>query len=174
MEGSIDVCSFIRTYQSRPTYAQKRSNSLLSNWVFHLINKHPWLLLHPHTQFLNIFRFSVHLGGRQWAPHNNTRIIKIFQKKIFNFGTRDSINGTSHCVYTLRALVVMSRMTSYILVPLFTHSLLPMSQSLNFHIWRIALWGRTRHVHYFFCSMQISQNTIYTSVVDYRVNKSLL
>lgn len=30
VEGSIDVCSFMRIYHSRPTYAQKRSNKILS------------------------------------------------------------------------------------------------------------------------------------------------
>lgn len=85
-------------------------NSLLSNWVFRLINKHPWQLLHPHTRFLNIFRFLVHLGGQQWVPHNNTSLIKIFQKKIFNFGTRDLVQLTGRLIVcTLRALVVTSR-----------------------------------------------------------------
>lgn len=125
VEGSIDVCSFMRTYHSRPTYGQKRSNEILS----YQIEFFAWLVSFrdrccAHTQRISKhFQLSIYLGGWRWSPHNNTSLIKIFQKKIFDtwdWAQSLYVSGRSN-----KQDVFLSPGKKWVWNHSFTHSLLP-------------------------------------------------
>lgn len=110
LEGSIDVCSFMRTYHSRPIYAQKRSNEILT----YQIEFFAWLISFrvrrcAHTcRIQNIFRFPFtsevatepRIISQVWFKYSKRRILIWYLR----FG---SINMISPCKYgyTLRAVV---------------------------------------------------------------------
>ena len=86
VEGSIDVCSFMRTYHSRPAYAQKRSNEILSSQIEFFA----WLIsvrgrCCTHTRRISKHFSGFHLPQRTalsiWKK-KNTGLIKIFHKNI--------------------------------------------------------------------------------------------
>lgn len=82
VEGFIGICSFMRTYHSRPTHARKRSNEILSyqikvfNWLISLSGR-CWACT---WQLCNTFMFSF---TRCAAPSNTSLIWKLCEKEIF-------------------------------------------------------------------------------------------
>lgn len=91
VEGSIDVCSFIRTYHSRPTYAQKRSNEILPYQIEFLT----WLIsvcggrVRRHEEHFKSFFFkaSSFIWERRWSQLKK----KILQKEnVFHQGYRNT------------------------------------------------------------------------------------
>lgn len=125
LEGSIDVCSFMsRTYHSRLTHAQKRSNGKLS----YQIEFFTWLIslggrccrADTRNQFQNIPRFSFNLGMA--LNSDNTRLINIFQKKI----QLSDDDVTVMCHYMSQSFGSSSEKAVFLSsknTPLFTHSL---------------------------------------------------
>lgn len=83
VEGSIDVCSFMRTYHSRPAYARKRSNEILSSQIEFFA----WLIsVRGCTRTRRISKtflwFSFTWEDGTEPLEKNTGLIKIFHKNI--------------------------------------------------------------------------------------------
>lgn len=85
VEGSIDVCSFMRTYHSRPAYARKRSNEILSSqieffaWLISVRGRCCTRTRRISKTFL-WFSFTWEDGTE--PLEKNTGLIKIFHKNI--------------------------------------------------------------------------------------------